>query len=289
MSSLLLIDKPSGISSAQVVAQVKRKLSADKVGHAGTLDPLATGLLVILIGSATRLANYALKGNKHYSGTILLGVTTTTDDIEGEVLTRSDQLPSFEQVIRAAQNFVGQISQVPPQISAVKISGRRAYEIARAGEEVEIKARQVNIANFKLKALSHNEVSFTVDTSPGTYIRSLARDLGAVLGCGATIKELRREASFPFDVSQAVKLEDLRAEHAICWSNLFPESINLQVEPQLAAGLLQGQSYLLNRLPAAGQGTLPGQYAIVRQPDMRPQSLLGWNNNAWELLCNLAL
>lgn len=253
MTGILLLDKPSGISSAQAIARVKRVLGAKKIGHAGTLDPMATGLLVCLLGSATRLASFAEKGLKTYSGEILFGVVTDSDDVTGAVLTTSPSRPDFGSIESAIGQFVGTIEQVPPQISAVKVDGERAYRLARAGEEVALRARTCTISNLECWPAQDErgvKVGFRLTCTSGTYIRSLARDLGAALGCGGCLASLRREASFPFRVSDAVTLDELSAEAIADWRGLFPDARNIVVPPTEAARLMIGDQAALLQLAA---------------------------------------
>lgn len=239
-SGILLIDKPEGISSAQVVHAVKKKLCAKRCGHSGTLDPMATGLLIILLNSATRLAGYAGDGMKRYSGTIRWGVTTDSDDITGQEISRSEERPPFEKQLAAIEKFKGEIEQVPPRISAVKIDGQRAYKLARKNVDFALKTRRVTIQSFTLKEVDNDTSRFVITSSPGTYIRSIARDLGELLGCGACLGSLRRESSYPFDVSSAVSLEAASEENMLDWGDLFPDAATLLVSEDEARKLLGG-------------------------------------------------
>lgn len=247
-SGILLVDKTEGMSSAQVVAAVKKRLRVSRCGHAGTLDPMATGLLIILLNSATRLASYAGHGAKRYSGTIRWGITTSSDDITGEVLTRSTDLPAFDRQLEASERFIGEIEQIPPKISAIKVEGRRAYKLARDNVEFELKSRKVTIHSLELHPLDERTSRFVISSSPGTYIRSIARDLGEVLGCGACLGSLRRESSDPFDVSKAVTLENVAEEHIQDWGDLFPGAATLLVSEEEARKLLGGARAELQRM-----------------------------------------
>lgn len=217
-SGFFLMDKGPGISSARAIAQLKHSLGIRKIGHAGTLDPPATGLLVCLVNDATRLARQIEGGDKIYSGSILFGVSTSTDDSTGEVLARSEAIPSFKEIEEAATRFVGEIEQIPPSVSAVKKDGERAYKIARRGEAVELKPRKVVIHSLKLKPLSANEVAFEIHCTKGTYIRAIARDLGKIFGCGACSSSLRRDGSAPFSVNDAKTVDQLS------WGDLIEAS-----------------------------------------------------------------
>lgn len=214
---ILLVDKPAGLTSHDVVARTRRAFATRKVGHAGTLDPMATGLLVIGIEGATRLLTYIVGADKTYAATIRLGQTTGTDDAEGEVLTTAapDAWDSVtdEAVSAGIAALTGEISQVPSAVSAIKVDGRRAYDRVRAGEEVVLAARDVVVSRFDLLASrrggGHLDLDVIVDCSSGTYIRSLARDLGASLGVGGHLTALRRTRVGPFDVTDAVGLDEL--------------------------------------------------------------------------------
>lgn len=220
LNGIFLVDKPSGISSARVVSIIKKKFNIKKVGHAGTLDPMATGLLVVLVGRSTRLARFAEGGPKKYSGRMRLGIRSDSDDITGKLSSATEPIPDFDVIERAVQNFMGQISQRPPTVSAVKVAGKRAYKLARAGIATELKERQIEIFEYKISQHSAGEIRFFIECSKGTYIRSLARDLGELLGCGACLSSLRREASLPFSVTEAKAPDDLTLLDLKDWTTL---------------------------------------------------------------------
>lgn len=203
----LVIDKPSGVTSHDVVAQIRRRFATKRVGHAGTLDPMATGVLVIGINNATKFLQYIMEGEKRYIATIKLGAATTTDDKEGEVIESCDvSQVSDSQIETALQKFIGVIQQVPSSVSAVKIGGKRAYQLVRSGETVEIPAREVNIKSLKVEGVHRNvgiEVNIDITCSAGTYIRAIARDLGRELGVGGHLISLRRVAAYPFEITSA--------------------------------------------------------------------------------------
>lgn len=209
ISGVLLLDKAHGISSNTALQQVKRLFQAEKAGHTGNLDPIATGLLPVCFGEATKFSQYLLDANKRYSAVFKLGVTTTTGDVEGEVLSRNPVAVTQSQLEQALQGFVGVIQQIPPMYSALKHQGKALYTYARAGVEIERKPREVEIYSLTLDAFSGDEVSVTVSCSKGTYIRVLAEDLGNALGCGAHMKALRRTGTGGFDIAQALTLEQL--------------------------------------------------------------------------------
>lgn len=214
---ILLVDKPAGLTSHDVVARTRRAFGTRKVGHAGTLDPMATGLLVIGIEGATRLLTYIVGADKTYRATIRLGQTTTTDDAEGEITGTAEagawSAVTDESVDAGVAALTGAISQVPSAVSAIKVDGRRAYDRVRAGEEVVLAARDVVVSRFDVVARRRDgdllDLDVVVDCSSGTYIRALARDLGAALGVGGHLTALRRTRVGPFDVADAVGLDDL--------------------------------------------------------------------------------
>jgi tRNA pseudouridine55 synthase len=210
-SGFLNINKPLGITSHDVVAQVRRILNTKKVGHAGTLDPLATGVLIVCVGSATRLSEYVMAGTKAYRAAIHLGVETTTYDAEGEIVALNDASAiTLEQVAAALPAFVGEIDQFPPLYSAIKQGGRKLYDIARKGETVEVPARRITIQGLEITAWSPPMVTLDVTCGAGTYIRSLAHDLGAALGVGGSLAALTRTASGAFTLENSLSLDDLR-------------------------------------------------------------------------------
>lgn len=210
MNGFLNIDKPLGLTSHDVVARVRRSLNIKKVGHAGTLDPLATGVLVVCVGTATRLSEYVMHTIKRYRAQIHLGVTTTTYDAEGKITAQRDasHLTRLD-VEQALAQFVGEIEQLPPMYSAVKQGGRKLYDIARAGDEVERQPRHVEIMVLEIVDWSPAQVTVEVTCSAGTYIRSLAYDLGETLGVGAYLSGLVRTASGSFRLDEAVSLDAL--------------------------------------------------------------------------------
>jgi len=220
---VLLIDKPQGHTSHDAVARVRRLAGTRKVGHAGTLDPMATGLLVLGIRSSTRLLTFIVGLDKEYTATIRLGEATSTDDAEGEVTERADQAAvsavDDEAIIAAIRPLTGDIEQVPSTVSAIKVGGKRAYALAREGIEVELKSRAVTVSAFDVTDIRRTGAVIDVDVrvvcSSGTYIRALARDLGASLGVGGHLTALRRTRIGPFDVHAASTIEELDVERAL--------------------------------------------------------------------------
>jgi tRNA pseudouridine55 synthase len=213
-SGLVVVDKPAGMTSHDVVARVRRLAGTRKVGHAGTLDPMATGVLLVGVAKATRLLGHLTLTEKAYDGVVRLGVATTSDDAEGEVLMRAPAGALTEAAIREAlAGFVGQIEQVPSSVSAVKVGGRRAYQRVRAGETVELAPRTVTVHALEMGATSRTgdtvDVAISLRCSSGTYVRAIARDLGAALGVGGHLVALRRTAVGPFGLADAQTLETL--------------------------------------------------------------------------------
>ncbi len=219
MDGIIIVDKPSGMTSHDVVAIVRRTLRFKRVGHAGTLDPLATGVLVILVGKSTQLFNKFVAFDKAYDATLKLGVKTHSADIQGEVLSERP----FDGITRAMveasfRKFTGLIDQVPPMVSAVKHKGERLYKLARKGVEVERAPRQVRIDTLQLLEFAPPLVKFSLACSKGTYVRQVADDVGEDLGCGACITEIRRTLVGPFTIKEAVRLEDVNATHIHHWN-----------------------------------------------------------------------
>lgn len=214
---IILIDKPEGISSFGVVARVRRKLSEKagkkvKVGHTGTLDPFATGLLILLAGKSTKRSNEFLKLDKEYEATIRLGATSSTGDPEGEIFEQEiSKIPDTEEVKDVVQSFFGEIEQKVPAFSAVKINGERAYRLAREGKKVEMPTRKVHIYNIEILDYSWPELKIRCEVSSGTYIRQLGEDIGEKLGVSGYLTALRRTKIDKYSVSQAEKLEDFMA------------------------------------------------------------------------------
>ncbi len=209
---LLLVDKPSGPTSHDIVHKIRRNFRIEKVGHGGTLDPAATGLLVLLLGRATRLSDRIMGGDKEYAGTLRLGTVTNSQDMDGEVL---EQKPfdavTREQAEAALEPLKGDIYQMPPMVSAIKLNGVPLYKLARKGQEVVREPRLVHIYRFVITAWAPPLVTFTVACTKGTYVRTLAHDLGQALGCGACLQSLRRTASGAFNVADAAPFDTLLA------------------------------------------------------------------------------
>ena len=207
----IIIDKPLGIGSTKIVSIVKRILNAQKVGHGGTLDPLATGTLPIGLGEATKTMPYIVDSSKMYEFTVKWGSATDSDDLEGEIIHSGGVIPSPEAIKSILPEFIGDIEQVPPAYSAIKVDGRRAYDMARSGEEVKLKSRLVKIQELSIDSINDEtgEASFSVSCGKGTYVRSLGRDMALKLGTYGHITKLRRTRVGPFDLDSAISLEKL--------------------------------------------------------------------------------
>ena len=272
---LVIVDKAAGMTSHDVVARVRRLAGTRKVGHAGTLDPMATGVLVLGLNRATRLLGHLMLTEKAYDATILLGASTTTDDAEGEVTATYAVDGLAEQEIREAlSNFVGEIDQVPTAVSAIKVDGKRAYQRVRDGEEVELRARRVTVHELTVTAIRGPEVDISVRCSSGTYIRAIARDLGAVLGVGGHLTALRRTAVGGFDLAQAHTLEALAEDLTLvpiadaARATFAP----VDLDEQQAAAVRVGRPLDLT-LPGLGEHALfapDGEFLALYAPTTEP-------------------
>ncbi len=248
LDGVVLLDKPSGVSSNAALQRARRALGAAKAGHAGTLDPLASGLLPLLLGEATKLAGALLDADKRYEATVALGTTTTTGDVEGAVLERRPVAVTQRDLDLAAVRFLGEVEQVPPMHSALKHRGRPLYDYARRGVSVPRPARRVTIHELTLELATATTVRLYLRCSKGTYVRTLAEDLGAELGCGAHLSLLRRTGVGPFSVAEAIALDALEsappAERQRCIRPVevlvghLPE---VELSAQLAGRFRQGQ------------------------------------------------
>ncbi|MFP5297275.1 MAG: tRNA pseudouridine(55) synthase TruB, partial [Alphaproteobacteria bacterium] len=231
------LDKPVEMGSTEAVTRVRRLFDAQKAGHAGTLDPLASGVLPIALGEATKTVPFMMEAQKVYRFTIHWGISTDSVDREGEIIARSDVRPGVEQVKAALAGFVGEIDQVPPAFSAIKVDGQRAYDLARDGVEVELKARRVTIHEAAVTAAPDpDHVEITMRTGKGVYVRSLARDLAAALGAEGHVSALRRERVGPFSTENAVTLDSLEemVHRGAASEGLLPVATALDDIPELA-------------------------------------------------------
>ncbi len=214
MNGVLVVDKSKGKTSHDIVNYVRRLAQQRRVGHAGTLDPMATGVLVVLLGPTTRLSRFAMRGEKHYLGVVRLGQITDTYDAAGEFLERRPVHVEIGDIQAALTQFRGEIQQIPPMFAAIKVKGQKLYELARQGKDIEREPRTVTIHRVKIRDWSPPDLTLDVICSSGTYIRSLAHDLGQALGCGAHLQALRRTASGSFSVTESYSLTELDALHS---------------------------------------------------------------------------
>jgi tRNA pseudouridine55 synthase len=248
ISGILLVDKPEGVTSFEVVRRARKALGIRKIGHLGTLDPMATGLLPLCLLEATKLVPYLMPEPKVYRATVRLGITTDTQDATGAVVATSEVLPDPEQIYQAAAAFVGEVTQVPPQYSALHCQGERAYRLARRGEAVVLSPRTVTVYELTVDEVALPEFTMTVRCSQGTYVRTLAQDLGESLGCGAHLSALRRLAVGALRVEEALPLSALAqlgreelAQRVIPLAQCLPGLRPVEVGPDEARRLRQGQ------------------------------------------------
>jgi tRNA pseudouridine55 synthase len=250
-SGLLLVDKPGGVTSHDVVGACRRLFSRKDIGHAGTLDPMATGLLVILVGKATKLSDFILNGDKSYETTVRLGVVTDTDDITGEVLSETEELNvTLQSVEKAVQSLTGELELKVPIYSAVKVKGKKLYEKARQGEHFEPPQRKMVFKDVELLGFNGQDIRVRFSCSKGSYVRAWGKALGEALGCGATLSELRRVQSQPYAVESSIPLDELnnrdleQVENLTSWIPLrqtLPTWPLVKVEGQDEKLLMNGQ------------------------------------------------
>ena len=219
MNGIVIVDKPAGFTSHDVVAKLRRIYNTRRIGHSGTLDPMATGVLPVFIGRATRACEFAACDSKTYVARLLLGVTTDTQDITGKIRAVSPVQVTEAQLIHACAGFVGEISQIPPMYSAVKVGGKRLYQLARKGVEIEREPRRITVYSIGVERIAPCQYDLTIRCSKGTYIRALCADIGAALGCGGTLASLRRTCSGVFDLSMSRTLKQLERSP---WSGVIP-------------------------------------------------------------------
>lgn len=248
MNGVINVYKPKGITSFDAVRLIKKVSKEKKVGHTGTLDPLASGVLPICLGKATKLVDYIMNGNKVYKAKMKLGEITDTYDREGKILAKREVNVTEKDVEEALKSFIGEILQVPPMYSALKVNGKKLYELARQGIEVERKARSVTIFNINISNIELPYVTFTVECSKGTYIRSLCYDIGEKLGSGAVMWELERCSSGVFDIDSSVKLDELTEENfeenLISIDECLREYESIQFDKQFEKLLINGLSIM---------------------------------------------
>lgn len=251
MNGLVLLDKPQGLTSFTAASIMKRAYGTKRVGHTGTLDPLATGVLPVLVGRATRLCSYILESDKRYVASVKLGITTDTLDIAGKVLTETTPKVTKEQLIDALEKFKGTISQVPPMYSAIRVDGKHLYDIAREGGEVERAAREVTIHKIELLSFSGDEFTIDVTCSKGTYIRTLADDIGRALGCGAAMTSLRRIETAGFKIEDCTDPDIVKLDpekYLLSPELAVPQFSNVYITEKQGARFMCGGELALNRL-----------------------------------------
>ncbi|WMJ83596.1 tRNA pseudouridine(55) synthase TruB [Oscillospiraceae bacterium LTW-04] len=265
---ILLLDKPQGFTSFDVIAKLRGMSRQRKIGHAGTLDPMATGVLPCLFGSATRLCDIMPCEEKTYFATVQFGISTDTQDITGEVLSTSDLAVDKTMVEAALPAFRGEITQIPPMYSAVSVNGKRLYDLARQGKEVERPGRQITIHDLTLVSFDANQrrADFSVTCSKGSYVRTLFHDIGQVLGCGAALFALRRTASSGFAIDDCITMDEAQhlTDQGTLLDHLLPVSTAFVTLPRLEVGEWQGK--MLSNGVALSLKKLgnpePGQYAV---------------------------
>jgi tRNA pseudouridine55 synthase len=256
----VVLDKPVGMTSTHAVSAVRRMLNAKKAGHAGTLDPLASGLLPLAFGEGTKTVPYVVDGEKAYAFTVTFGVETDTDDAEGRIVAKSEARPSEAAILAALPQFTGQVTQVPPRYSAIKVDGERAYDLARGGETVELEARTVEIHALSMVDFDGQSAKLEAECGKGTYVRAIARDLGRLLGCYGYVSALRRTRVGPFTEADSVTFASLEADPQAVLSALRPVETGLLELPAVvitrdaALRLKRGQSAILRGREAPAEG-----------------------------------
>lgn len=241
MDGIIIINKPKGYTSHDVVNIVKKKLNISKVGHTGTLDPNATGVLPILIGKATKISKYLIEHNKIYIAELALGEKSSTGDIEGEIIEKQE-LPNLEehQIKQVLESFIGKQMQTPPIYSAIKINGKKAYEYARSGQTIELKPREIEIMDISLVNFEKGSITFKVKCSKGTYIRVLCEDIARKLGTVGLMKELCRTRVNEFDIEQSTDLKELKATDLINIEEIFIKKPKIELNNKQAQLFLNG-------------------------------------------------
>ncbi len=282
----LVLDKPQGMTSTHAVSRLKRIFNAKKAGHAGTLDPLATGILPIAFGEATKTVPFVQDGEKAYRFTVKWGVETDSDDADGAVTRTSDRRPVQQDIEALLPRFIGTIMQTPPVYSAIKINGERAYDLAREGEEVVISAREVTIHALRMTSFSPEEAVLEAECGKGTYVRAIARDLGQLLECYGHVTALRRTRVGPFREEDAVPLAELEAEDTNPFEDLLSVVAGLTelpcvvVDRNAAARLRRGQSLMLRGRDAPSEGVayascggVPVAFGDVQAGELLPRRI----------------
>ena len=240
MDGFLLLDKEKGISSNQLVQKVKKSLSLKKVGHLGTLDPMATGLMILAINRATKFSSYFLESDKSYDASIQLGSSTDTDDAMGNIISSSDIIPNEKDINKSLASFIGKSMQAAPFFSALKHKGKPLYKYAREGEFISKPPREINIFSIKNIICEHNKCSFIVHCSKGTYIRSIARDLGDKLNSGGHLSALRRLSQGTFNIKNAMTIENIELNKLITIEEAFSELSEIQLDSNQTKFFMNG-------------------------------------------------
>lgn len=282
MFGILLVDKPQGITSHGVISRLRKTLNTRRIGHAGTLDPLATGLLVVAVGPATRFLQYLDLEPKTYVATVKFGESTNTYDAEGEI-TQTRPIPQdLDQKIQThIPAFLGKIAQIPPIFSAIKHQGKPLYEYARNGEDVELKVRYVHIANYEMNNINPPEATFTIVCSGGTYIRSLAHDLGEAIGCGAHITSLRRTGAGTYDIPQTTPLDQITADHLIPVKSALTHLPQVILNPRQLTHIRHGRPVLIPETIARPKaalltesGNVVGIANVINETTLQPECVI---------------
>lgn len=283
VNGIMLIDKPEGRTSSSVIQHIKKSLKIEKVGHAGTLDPFATGLLIVMCGKSTKLSDYLLKGKKSYSGIIKLGLVTTSDDVTGEVVSESKKIPKFEEIKELVKKeYIGEIQQIPPQVSAKQIDGVRAYVSARKGEKVDLKPCSVSIYSFEIvPGKNLDEIKFNVSCSAGTYIRALARDIGEHFGCGGCLMSLRRTESSGFLVEQANTIDKVGIKDILAWDVAFPDYPRIYITSEILELLRKGDERVLPRINSNLTHICSDKVVLLDEESHTPGALMSRGENGW--------
>ncbi len=279
----IILDKPVGMTSTHAVSRLKRIYNAKKAGHAGTLDPLASGILPVAFGEATKTVPFVQDGEKAYRFTVRWGIETDSDDADGKPVETSTMLPGVDQVVQALPNFIGTILQRPPAFSAIKIAGERAYDLARDGEIVEIAPRPVTINSLELVDSTEATATLEAQCGKGTYVRAIARDLGRMLGCYGHVIALRRTRVGPFTEADVVTIRGLWKKRRTTLRQAMPpveaglsELPCVVVDRNSAARLRRGQSILLRGRDAPAEGE-----TVYAACDGAPVAFAGWNPANW--------
>ncbi len=271
-TGVIIINKHEGVTSHRIVQILRRLFDTPRIGHTGTLDPMATGVLPILVGRAVKASDFLVAEDKEYICEMTLGLTTDTDDITGEVLSKSDNIPCDEEVFAAIMSFIGNIEQIPPMYSAIKVDGRKLYDLAREGITVERKSRNVRINDIKAEKIAENVYKMTVSCSKGTYIRTLCKDIGEKLGCGAVMSALQRTKSGSFTIENAITIEELetmeiekRAELVMPTEELFAHCPAINVNDFYAKLIRGGTELYQKKLNTCYE---IGQYIRIKHNDV---------------------